>query len=120
MSWGTSFVEVLGLLGDGSTVDELSDELRQVVQRVQQTGKAGQLSLTLKVILASDNTVEIIDKIAVRLPEFKRDPHEFRIGEEGNLEDVGHQTTIGFRVVGGRTVLTEDGEVDPATGVIAD
>ena len=120
MSGDTSFVEVLGLLGDGHTVDELSDELRKVVQRVQQTGRTGQLSLTVKVNLASDNTVEITDKITIRLPEFKRDPHEFLIGEEGNLEDAGQQTTIGFRIVGGRTVLTEDGEVDPATGVIAD
>ncbi|WP_115728265.1 hypothetical protein [Actinomyces culturomici] len=113
-----TFVEVLELLGDGRTKDELSEELRAIVQRVQQTGRQGQLTLALKVQLASDDTVEIVDRISVRLPEFKRDPHEFLVDDEGNLRDLGRQTTIGFRVVGAQTILTEDGAIDAATGVI--
>ena len=74
----------------------------------------------MTVILASGTTVEVTDRITVRIPESTRDPHEFLIGEEGNLEDAGQQTTIGFRVVGACRVLRENGDVDSATGVIAD
>jgi len=76
-------MEIFHLLGGGLTDEELSEELAELVQRVQQTSKAGQISLTIKVVPASDTTVELIDKITVRKPEFKREPHEFQVGEGG-------------------------------------
>lgn len=117
----TSFMEIFHLLGDGQTDEELSEELRDLVLRVQQTGRAGQISLTLKVVLSSNNTVEIVDKITVRKPEFKRDPHEFEICDGGNLVDAGEQMSLNVRVVGDATHIMSGGErVNVSTGVIED
>lgn len=115
----TSFMEIFHLLGGGQTDEELSEELRDLVLRVQQTGRAGQISLTLKVALASNNTVEIVDKIMVKKPEFKRDPHEFEICDGGTLVDAGEQTSLSMRVVGAATHIISGGErINVHTGVI--
>lgn len=116
----TSFMEIFRLLGGGATDEELSEELAELAQRVLQTSKAGQISLTIKVVPASDTTVELIDKITVRKPEFKREPHEFQVRGGGTLVDAGVQSTIAMRVVGERRVLTKDGVVDASTGEISE
>ena len=41
----TEFIDVLMRQGNGATNQELSDELREIVQRVQSTGKTGTLTL---------------------------------------------------------------------------
>ena len=43
------FKDVLIELGDGSTHSELSDAFWELLQRVQDTGKAGSITLTIKV-----------------------------------------------------------------------
>lgn len=116
-----SFMDIFHLLGDGRTDEELTEELRDLVMRVVQTGRAGQISLTLKITLSSDNTVEIIDKITVRKPEFKRDAHEFQVVGNGDLIDAGQQSSIALRVAGSPTAIISGGErINVSTGVIED
>ena len=47
------FDQVLRELGEGSTLSELSEAMWDVVQRVQDTAKAGSLTLTIHVAAAT-------------------------------------------------------------------
>lgn len=71
-----SFMQVLGDLRRGKTQDELTNKLSELVRAVEDTGRAGTLSLTIKVKpAAKDSTlVQIDDIIVCKTPEIARAP----------------------------------------------
>lgn len=82
----TEFVDVLMRQGRGSTNQELSDNLREIVQRVQSTGKKGTLTLSLSVeLVKSTNSLVVCDKITAKLPEYDRPSAVFFADKNGNL-----------------------------------
>lgn len=83
---GTDFERVLHWLGDGTTAEELTQELRELVVRVQQTGKKGVLTLALHVADEGGGVVSIQDKITVRKPEFYRPTRLFDSTPDGLIE----------------------------------
>ena len=78
------FDEVLRELGEGATNSELSEALWDLVQRVQDTGKAGSLSLSIAVGFDGHGRVQIKDEVKVKLPEHNRPTTAFFVDREGN------------------------------------
>ena len=78
------FHEVLRDLGEGATDSELSEGLWDLVQRVQETGKAGSLHLTLSVGFDGQGRISTKDEVKVKLPEFNRPTTAFFIDGTGN------------------------------------
>ena len=78
------FGQILAELGEGSTVIELSEAMWDLIQRVQDTGKAGSVSLTINVALNGVGRVEVRDEVRVKLPEYARPTTSFFIDKHGN------------------------------------
>jgi hypothetical protein len=83
------FADFLREQSKGSTHDELSQALHDLVARVRDTGKKGSLTLTIGVELLkggrSDNAVIVSDSIKLNLPEHDRDTSLFFTDSNGNL-----------------------------------
>lgn len=78
------FDEVLRELGEGSTLSELSEALWDVIQRVQETAKAGSLTLHLAVGFDGQGRLVVKDEVKTKLPEFSRPETRFFVGQHGN------------------------------------
>lgn len=71
---------------NGGLHGELSDALAELVSAVQETQKAGTVSLTVKVAPNKDGvTVTVTDKIAKKIPEGDRGAAIFFVMGDGNL-----------------------------------
>lgn len=78
------FNQILAELGEGSTVIELSQAMWDLLQRVQDTGKAGSVTLTINVALNGVGRVEVKDEVKTKLPEYARPTTSFFIDRFGN------------------------------------
>ncbi len=78
------FTEVLAELGEGSTLTELSEAFYDVVQRVQDTAKAGSVTLTLNVGFDGQGRLVVKDEVKHKLPEFSRPETRFFIDKAGH------------------------------------
>lgn len=66
------FMETLGNLREGRTIDDLAYELNQVIEGVRNHGRAGELKLTLKITPANKgdgDVVMIADDITSKVPK---------------------------------------------------
>ncbi len=69
------FTETLSDIRNGDVIGELTEQLREVVQRVRETGRPGALTLTLKVKNASKgagSAVVIEDDVKLKLPQMEK------------------------------------------------
>ena len=83
--------------GRGRTHDELGEALHTLVARVKDTGKAGSVTLVIRVepMKADDRMVVVSDKIAIKIPEHDRPSAAWFIGIDGNLQrDDPHQLSF--------------------------
>lgn len=78
------FSQVLQELGEGSTLNELSEAFWDLIQRVQETAKAGSLTLTLNVGFDGQGRLVIKDELKTKLPEFSRPETRFFVDKHGN------------------------------------
>ena len=78
------FDEILRELGEGSTMSELSEAMWDLVQRVQDTAKAGHLTLTVAVGFDGQGRLVVKDEVKVKLPEYSRPETRFFIDNSGN------------------------------------
>jgi hypothetical protein len=69
----------------GALHEELSEELQQLVHGVLEHGKAGTLTLQLKVKPAGDGMVTITDQIKTGVPQGERSPSIFYADDHGNV-----------------------------------
>ena len=112
------FAEFLREHGRGRTHDELGEALHTLVARVKDTGKAGSVSLTVRVepMKKDDRLLVVSDKIAIKLPEHDRPSGVWFVGKDGNLQrDDPDQLSFD----GLREVPPPPG-VDATTGEVAD
>ena len=79
------FRDVLAELAEGATESELGEAMWDLVQRVQDTGKAGTLQLTIKVQPNGRGQIEVLDEVKLRLPEFSRPTTAFYTDKSGNV-----------------------------------
>lgn len=102
----------------GRTHDELSDGLRDLVARVEDTGKKGTISLVITVepLKGNEACLTVSDEIKLKLPEHDRGSSIFFRGTDGNLQrDDPNQITFDFL----REVTPPPG-VNPETGEVKD
>lgn len=78
------FTEILAELGEGSTLSELSEAFYDVVQRVQETAKAGSVTLSLSVGFDGQGRLVVKDEVKHKLPEFSRPETRFFLDKQGN------------------------------------
>lgn len=78
------FAEILAELGEGTTASELSEGLWDLLRRVEETGKAGTITLTLTAAWDRAGRVEIKDAVKLKLPEFSRPATRFFLDKAGN------------------------------------
>lgn len=108
------FADWLREQAGGTSHDELSDGLHDLVQRVKDTGKKGSIVYTISVApMKGDNAVLIVDdQIKLKLPEHDRKASLFYTDKTGNLcrNDPNQLAFESLREVSGV------GLVDPTTG----
>lgn len=78
------FKDVLTELGEGATHAELSDAFWELLQRVQDTGKAGTLTLQIAIAPNGNGRIDVKDEVKLKLPEFNRPQTAFFIDKHGN------------------------------------
>ena len=78
------FSEVLRELGEGSTESELSEAMWDLIQRVQDTAKAGHLTLTIHVGFDGQGRMVVKDEVKTKLPEYSRPETRFFVDATGN------------------------------------
>lgn len=86
---------------NGGLHGELSDALRELVEAVAQHGKAGSLTLTVKVSpTKSFGQFEVVDEVKAKLPEPERGGSLFFADDRGNLSRTNpHQPELPLREV---------------------
>ncbi len=75
MLTSTPFNEQLRHLNKGTLNDELTEQLTALVKAVRETGKAGSLTLTIKVAMlnkADEDVVKVSPAVSCKLPENDR------------------------------------------------
>lgn len=114
------FADWLREQSNGKTHEEMGDGIHTLVARVLETGKAGTLTLTIKVKPmedSEDSPLLITDEIKLRLPEHDRKASIFYADKLGNLtkQDPNQLSFESLREVAGvGTVDVETGEVREA------
>jgi hypothetical protein len=69
----------------GETIDELSEEFNKLVQAVENTGRAGELTLQIKLKPSTAGAIELTDLVKVKLPPQQKGTSLFFATPEGNL-----------------------------------
>lgn len=77
--------DTLRLLDGGTFIDAASEELANLVKSVDQTGKAGKLSMTLEVKKVSGGAISITPAVKASVPAPKPDSTLLWPTVEGNL-----------------------------------
>lgn len=79
------FDQVLCDLSEGSTVDQLTYSLSELIAAVQETGRTGTLTLTLRAEFDGAGRVQITDKVSSKVPEHDRPSTQFFVTKAGGL-----------------------------------
>lgn len=89
----------------GSTHEDLSKALNDVVAGVVEHGKAGELALKIKVKPGGDGTVSVTDELVVKVPEPNRAASMYFVDDEANLHrEDPRQTKLDLREVTAKNV----------------
>jgi hypothetical protein len=97
------FQETILQINNGTTLAELSEELSKVVAAVRETGKAGAITLTLKVLPASKGSTDVLmveSQVKSKLPERDRGMTVFYATDDNRLvRNDPKQQMLPLRVV---------------------
>ena len=102
------FTDVLNQLRFGTLTDELTKSLHELVGKVTETGRAGELRLTIKLKPGKAGQVEVSDDITVKAPKPERGTSIMFATPEGNLQ---REDPRQMSIEGLRSVDTETGEL---------
>jgi hypothetical protein len=92
--------DALRLIDGGVFIDLASDKLNQLVKTVDETGKAGTLTIKLEIKRAREGAVNITPSVVAKLPEKKADPSLLWVTVEGNLtQENPNQQRLDLRPV---------------------
>ena len=97
------FQETILQINNGATVAELSEALERVVAAVRMAGKAGSITLTLKVAPASKGSTDVLmieSQVRTKLPEPERGISIFYATDDNRLvRNDPKQQQLPLRVV---------------------
>lgn len=82
---GNGFVRLLSEHNKGRMVGELSGHLEEVVRAVRETGKSGEVKLTIKVKKEGREAMSVMMEAAPKIPQEDREASLFFANEEGML-----------------------------------
>lgn len=109
-------IDTLRLLQGGTFLEECSDKLAEIVKGVDETGKAGKLTITLD-IKKVGATVGVTAKVSDKTPEEAPDPDYFYPTVEGNLSlNNPNQRSLDLRAPDSKPTVVRN--IDPTTGEI--
>lgn len=110
MSDVKNFCDTLEQIRYGELIKELSRELNALTRACSETGKAGTMSLTLKLKPGKSGQIELADTVVVKAPEFERgstlmfatpefnlqreDPRQLRIDELRTISIENNPTNL--------------------------
>lgn len=99
------FTDTLNALRFGTLNDDLTKALNDLTQKCADTGKGGELKLTIKLKPGSGGQIEVFDDIAVKAPKEVRGSSIMFATPEGNLqrEDPRQMSIAGLRTVDAET-----------------
>lgn len=92
------FIDILEEMSGGRTHDQLTERFGELVERVQETGASGSLTLTIKVTATGDNSAEVTDTIRTKLPEFPRPKSMFFIDGTDLTRRDPRQAAMNFTI----------------------
>jgi hypothetical protein len=96
--------DTLRLLDAGAFLDLASENMNNLVKRVEETGKAGKLVITIDVKRASAGAMAITPHVSAKIPEPKPDATLLWSTVEGNLTvDNPSQQKLDLRSVDQKT-----------------
>lgn len=95
------FTDTLNVLRFGTLNDDLTKELNELVKKCSDTGKAGELKLSIKLKPGKGGQMEVFDDIAVKAPKEERGSTIMFATVENNLtrEDPRQMNIEGLRTV---------------------
>lgn len=64
-----SFLSTIQNIREGALADQLTEELHDVLEGVEETGKAGSITLTLKIKPNGESAVTIEPSVAAKVPK---------------------------------------------------
>lgn len=67
-----SFHDVLDMIRSGELSTELDEQIAETVKAVQATGKAGELTLKIKIKKSKSDQIEISDAVICKMPQPER------------------------------------------------
>lgn len=102
------FTDLLTALRFGELHEELTDKLNELVTTCTDTGKAGTLTLTLKLKPSKGGAIEISDDVKTKLPSFEHASTLMFPTPEGNLQ---REDPRQLKLEGLREVPRESGEI---------
>ena len=80
------FADIVRALNRGRTHTELSRQMQLLVAAVEETGKGGSITLTIKVSpTKSDGVLEVVDNVTVKAPTHTRAASLFYADDDHNL-----------------------------------
>lgn len=92
--------DTLRLLDGGAFLDAASAELNNLVRQVDETGKAGTLTIKLDLKRARAGAINIMPSVTAKVPQTKPDPTLLWATVEGNLTvDNPSQQKLDLRTV---------------------
>lgn len=96
------FADVLQELRYGTLHDELTDKLQEVVNACIETGKAGGITLAIKLKPGKGGELEIVDQIKTQIPELEKGSSIMWATPEGSLQrqDPRQMTIDGLKSIG--------------------
>lgn len=80
-----NFAQVLADIRRGACVDELTDELKELLEACEETGRGGSLTLKLTIKPNGDGGAIVTDEIKSALPRQKKGDSFFFIGADCSL-----------------------------------
>lgn len=88
------------MIDGGVFADICSQRLNELVRSVDETGKAGKLTISLEIKRARAGAVNITPNVTAKLPEQKADPSMLWVTVEGNLtQENPNQQRLDLRPV---------------------
>ncbi len=83
---GKPLTDTLGEINGGQFLGELTDEMYAIIKAVQDTRKAGKLTVTLNIKPTSKDTVSVAADFSSKKPEEGRPETTFFIAADGSLQ----------------------------------
>jgi hypothetical protein len=95
------FTDTLNALRFGTLTDDLTKALHELTQKCGDTGKPGEIKLTIKLKPGSGGQMEVYDDITVKAPKEQKGSSIMFATVEGNLqrEDPRQLSLAGLRAV---------------------